>query len=243
VGFSVFGVTSLFIALGLLPIVRIVSRDREQVELRTQKLIHHGFRFFLWVIETLGVGRIDRRGVERLAEPGILVIANHPTLIDVIALVASMPQADCVVKQENFENPYMRTVLRWSGYLPNTGGQSLVDAASERLRAGRSLVLFPEGTRSPASGLGHLQRGAAHIALATGCDPLPVVITCDPPTLMKGQAWYEVPDRPFELRVSVGEPFPVKGFIERGENRVRASRALTASLTEVFEKGLANAGS
>jgi len=155
-----------------------------------------------------------------------------------VILVAVMPQADCIVKEENFVNPFMRGMLKATGYMPNLGGPALVDTCVARLRAGRSLLLFPEGTRSPKSGLGTFCRGAARIALVTGQDLLPVLITCDPPTLMKGQAWYDVPDRPFELHVRVAEPLPIEGFMARDESRAKTARALTASLREVFEKGL-----
>ena len=71
-------------------------------------------------------------------------------------------------------------------------------------------------------------------------DLLPVLITCDPPTLMKGQAWYQVPARRFELRVRVGEPISVDEFCSSTESRPMVARALTLNLRETFEKGLAS---
>jgi 1-acyl-sn-glycerol-3-phosphate acyltransferase len=189
------------------------------------------------------LGRIHVEGAERLTSPGSLVVANHPTLIDVVALIAYMPQADCVVKQANFDNPFMRGMLRGAGYLPNSAGPKLVEECVRRLRSGRSLVLFPEGTRSPEKGLGRMQRGAAHVALEAGCDLIPVVITCDPPALMKGVPWWIVPDRTFDLRLRVGEPLSLDELVARKESRAIAARALTARLRELFEKGMADAGS
>jgi 1-acyl-sn-glycerol-3-phosphate acyltransferase len=242
IGFAIFGIMSVLLTLTVAPLVRVFSSNAEEREMRTQWLVHRAFRFFLRIVEGLGVARIRVEGAERLAAPGSLVVANHPTLIDVIALIAHMPQADCIVKEQAFRNPLLRGMVMGAGYLPNTGGQALVDACSERLRAGRSLVLFPEGTRSPRGGLGTFQRGAAHIALATGCDLLPAMITCDPPTLMKGQHWYDVPERPFHLEVRVGEPLSAKEF-GVGVSRLRASRTLTASLREEFEKRMDRARS
>ena len=70
-----------------------------------------------------------------------------------------------------------------------TLGAHAVRHAVERLRAGHSVVVYPEGTRTPAEGLRPFQRGAAHIALRAGCDVVPVCITVTPRALMQGQGW------------------------------------------------------
>jgi 1-acyl-sn-glycerol-3-phosphate acyltransferase len=241
--FVLFGLTSFLPAIGVVPWIRLFSTTPAQRELRTQRLVHGCCVMFLRIVRSFGLMKVELRGTDRLSIPGTLVVANHPTLIDVVVLLSLMPQAYCVVKQASFANPFMRGLLTASGYLGNAGGQSVIDACAEKLRAGRSLILFPEGTRSPAGGLGPFQRGAAHLALTTGCDLLPAVITCDPPTLMKGQPWYDVPDRQFQLSVSVGETFEVREFVERPEHRVRVSRLLTANLREAFVKELAHARS
>ena len=60
-----------------------------------QGVVHRAARIFMGLIATLGVVKSVSRGVERLREAGPrLVVANHPTLIDVISLLALMPQAD-----------------------------------------------------------------------------------------------------------------------------------------------------
>jgi 1-acyl-sn-glycerol-3-phosphate acyltransferase len=86
------------------------------------------------------------------------------------------------------------------------------------------------------------RRGAAHIALESECIVLPVAITCEPPSLMKGQRWYEVPDRQIELTVRVLEPLQSKDFVEPGRSRGLAARKLTAALRERFEENLDCAG-
>lgn len=235
-----FGLFSILLAVTLAPLARLASRGEQERQLSGQRILQRSFISFCWLLEFLGLSRIRAHDVSRLSEPGTLVVANHPTLIDAVVLIAAMPQADCIVKQVNFANPFMRGMVEAAGYLPNLGGQALVDACAARLRAGRSLLLFPEGTRSPERGLGSFQRGAARIALAAECDLLPVLITCDPPTLMKGRPWYDVPDRRVEIRVRIAEPLRIEPFLGRDESRARTARALTSSLREVFEKGLAS---
>ena len=175
-----------------------------------QLLIHHAFRLFAWFMITIGLIRVTWVGRERLRERPILVVANHPTLIDVVLLVAAMPQADCIVKTAAERHPLLRRLVKGAGYIPNDRPEPLIAAGTECLRQGRSLLLFPEGTRSPEGRLGAFRRGAARIALRSGSDLVPVVITCSPPTLMKGQPWYDVPECAAHITLTVKEPIRVR---------------------------------
>ncbi len=185
--FVVFGLGGLALAGLVFPILRRLPGETRDREFRCQLAVHHCFRFFVRFMAMLGVNEVELRGVDSLRQPGQLVVANHPTLLDVVFLIALMPQADCVVKAEAWSNPFMRGAVRGAGYLPNDLGDRLVDVCAERLRAGRSLVLFPGGTRDPKGEIGSFRRGAAHIALRSGRPLRPVFIGCEPPSLMRGQ--------------------------------------------------------
>lgn len=242
--FAFFAVGGVAIAAVLFPLARRGAPDRASAERATQRVISRSFGFFCRaILEGLGLARIRWSGFGRLQPPGPhLIVANHPTLIDVVALLARIPQCDCVVRSSTFEDPFQRGVARGTGYIPSDRGRAVVDACAERLRRGRSLLLFPEGTRSPVHGLGPFRRGAARVALATGLDLVPVVITCEPPTLKRGQRWWEVPDRRFDLTLRVEEPVAVKPFLDAGDPPAVAARKLTAALRERFEKHLAAVG-
>ncbi len=240
VAFTVFGLGALLFAIVGFPGLRLIPGTAEDKELRAQRLVHVGFRLFVWFMERLGLIRVVRIGTERLRDSGAqLVVANHPTLIDVVLLIACMPQADCVVKHAHWRSRIMRRVVTGAGYIPNAEGDALVDACVRRLHQGRSLLLFPEGTRSPRQRLGPFHRGAAHIALRSGCDLVPVTIRCVPPTLAKGGRWYDVPHRTAQLTIEVGDPL-VAGARANGP---LAARTLTAALRGFYEERLLAGGS
>src|SRR5262249_33781239 len=167
-----------------------------------------------------------------------LYVANHPTLIDVVLLLARLPQADCVVKTAARRNPLMRSIVRRAGYLANHEGDALVDACSARIAEGRSVVLFPEGTRSPGGGLRRFQRVAAHITLTTGYPIGPRLIACRPPALRKGQRWHAVPDGVAEYVLRVAEPLPATRYLNAETPIPVAARRLTADLQALYERWL-----
>ena len=150
----------------------------------------------------------------------------------------SMPQADCVVKASHYHNPFLARAIKGAGYISDLDGPGLVADCVERLMRGRSVIVFPEGTRSPANDLGPFLRGAAHVALRAGCDPIPVTIKCEPPTLYRGRAWWDVPERQFTLTLTVDEPLVVKDVLEQPMALPRAARVLTTALRDHFERRL-----
>jgi 1-acyl-sn-glycerol-3-phosphate acyltransferase len=235
VAFVVFGAGALVVAFLVVPLLRLFPDRRRDPTLRVQSVVHHGFRWFEWFMSALGLIHVSRVGFDRLQGVGPrLVIANHPTLIDVVLLGASLPQADCIVKKAAWRNRYLRGVAAAAGYLPNDEGEALVEACVSRLRRDRTLLMFPEGTRSPDRRLGRLQRGAAHVALRSGVPLLPVVITCDPPTLMKGQAWYDVPGRAARLTLVAQEPIEPAAFVATALSGPAAARRLSREIEAVF---------
>lgn len=238
IGFGIAGPISLFLALIVFPLLRIAPGSREQSEIRAQYALHLAFRSFLALLARLGVLRVRCNGVEALQKPGILVVANHPTLIDALIVMSFMAQADCVVKPDHYDNFWLSSAVKGAGYIPGRNGPQMVESCVERLRSGRSLLIFPEGTRSPKGELGILGRGAAHIALHAGCDLIPVTIDCQPATLYHGLAWWNVPERRFTVTLTVGAPLSIESAVPEPTNRPRAARAITVALRDHFERRL-----
>ena len=236
-GFATFGVGALLIAIAVLPVLRWVPGDHQ---LRAQRVVHLAFRAWIRFAAALGLIRVRWRGRDRLPVRGPAVIAaNHPTLIDVVILIACLPQADCVVKGAAWRNPFLRGVIAGAGYLRNDRTDSFVESCAARVRGGRCLLLFPEGTRSPLRSLGPLRRGAAHVALRAGAPLIPVTITCEPPTLMKGQPWYRVPNRTVDFTIEVSEPL----WPDAAVPPAVAARQVTDEIREIYEGRLSRANS
>jgi len=134
------------------------------------------------------------------------------------------------VKRAAWSNAFLRGIVSTAGYIPNDAGSALVATCLERLRTGRSVLLLPEGSRSPMRGLGHLQRGAAHVALRSGAPITPVLVTCEPPALMKGQSWHDVPNPKLEFSLVVGDPLRSKQLTRPDVSQSIAARDLTTEL-------------
>ena len=235
--FALFGVGALVISVTMFPLLRLSTLNADTARRRIQRGMQLNFRAFMETMRVLGILTYRVDGAERLREPGRLIVANHPTLIDVVLLVSQMPEVDCIVKQGLWRNPFLRWPVSWAGYLQNAAGEELIGECSATLRRGHSLLVFPEGTRTVPGEPLRMQRGAAHIALAADSDILPVTITCDPPTLFKGNPWYRVPARRFHMHVVVGEPIAARTFIRENEAPARTARRVTQWMLAHFDAG------
>lgn len=161
----------------------------------------------------LGVLTYDCEGVEALRSMrGVVVVANHPSLIDVIFLMSFMSHTRAVVKAGVWRNPFMHGVVAAADYIPNLGeAEKLVEACSQALKERANLVIFPEGSRTPPGVRRRYQKGFARAALAAGAPVHIVTITVDPPTLLKGESWRNIPKRRPHWTIRVHERIDTLG--------------------------------
>jgi 1-acyl-sn-glycerol-3-phosphate acyltransferase len=136
----------------------------------------------------------------------LVVVANHPTLVDVTAVLARFDGLCCVVKAGLIRNVFVGRLLRMCGHIDGgdggaMSGAAVMQEALRRLEAGISVLVFPEGTRSPPGGLNAFRRGAFEIASRAGVRVRPLVLTCNPPALSKGVPFWRQPERMARLRI------------------------------------------
>jgi 1-acyl-sn-glycerol-3-phosphate acyltransferase len=232
--FALFGLGGLVLRVLVFPLLSLCVRAPRARVRAARATIRLSFRAFVGIMRGLGVLRYEVRGLDRLERGGLLILANHPTLIDTVFLMAFVRNADCIVKGSLWNNPFTRGPVRAAGYLCNDRGPELVADCIASLRAGGNLIVFPEGTRTPRGGVIELKRGAANIAVRGMRAVTPVLIGCEPPTLGKGDKWWHVPPRQVSFRIEVREDIPIERFGGPGVSDTVASRRLTEYLQHYF---------
>lgn len=240
--FAAFGVGGVLLTVTVFPVLLVFVRSPETRRRYAQRWISRGFSWFVGLMRCVGVLDYRVYGRERLARRDCIVIANHPSLIDVVLLISLMPEVDCVVKRQLWRNPFTGGPVRAAGYISNSEGPQLLEDCRAALRQGRRLLVFPEGTRTGPGRPLHFRRGVANIAVAAGADLLPIVILFSETTLTKGDHWYHIPRHKVQITIRVGEPIPVRPYLEAPGGRPRAVRRLTRDLRDYYVSQLARAG-
>jgi 1-acyl-sn-glycerol-3-phosphate acyltransferase len=234
--FSVFGLGGLVLRIVVFPILNLMVWERPLRTRLSRNVIRYAFRVFIGLLRVVGILRYEIIGLEKLERNGLLILANHPTLIDTVFLMAFVKQADCIVKSALCRNPFTRGPVLAAGYASNDSGVGLVEDCIESLRGGSNLIIFPEGTRTPGNDVITLKRGAANIAIRGGRKVTPVVIHCTPRMLGKGIKWWKVPPRRSRFRIEVRDDIDVQPFIAQAGNETLAARHLTDYLQNYFIK-------
>jgi 1-acyl-sn-glycerol-3-phosphate acyltransferase len=234
ISFFTFGTVGLLLGILVFPLLTLLMRNKERRIVVARDIIRLSFRAFVELMQFLGVLRYEIIGLDRLQRDGLLILANHPTLIDTVFLQAFVKHADCIIKAQLWSNPFTGGPLRAANYINNHQGVEMVADGIMSLQRGNSLIVFPEGTRTPASGDISLKRGAANIAVRGRRSITPVTIRCDPATLGKGEKWWQVPSRRALFRIEVGEDIAIDSFIADGVTEVLAARHLTTYLQHYF---------
>jgi len=149
------------------------------------------------------------RGADRIPAGAVIVTPNHTSYLDAVVLVAALgPRVYGFVAKREFEgNFFMRVLLRGFGaiFVERFDVQKSAehaDALVEAARAGRSLVIFPEGTLTRNSGLMPFRAGAFQAAAQAGVPVVPVALRGVRSVLRDG-TWYA---RRAPIAVTVGEP-------------------------------------
>lgn len=240
-GFLCFFTGGILFRLIVFPALNHLISDDRQRELTARRVVSISFYAFIRMLCGLQVLKleVDSQLKKRLAEEPLFICASHPTLIDVVILHGLINNANCIVKAALKQSFALSSPIKAAGYIANDSGPELIQACAESLARNDTLVVFPEGTRSVPNQSPKLHHGAAAIALASQRNITPIRITCTPPALMKGVAWYQVPERKMTISVQALEDIDVLPFmeLERQAGRPVAVRRLTSELKKrLFEQ-------
>jgi len=241
IAFTCFGLGGMLMTIFAFPLIAALTRDEAHRIRRVRKVIYYAFRFFVYMLRIGGV--IDSRfqGTERLENcRGALIIANHPSLLDTVFLMSRMPDVQCIIKNELWDNRYLGGVMRAAGYIRNDGDvETMLSQCSETLAAGQNILVFPEGTRSVPGENIKFQRGFANIATHFKAPIQLVTIKCEPSTLTKGSPWYAIPPRQARFDISFDEMLDMSDYL-RHEPRSLKVRKLTRELEQYYVGKLCN---
>jgi 1-acyl-sn-glycerol-3-phosphate acyltransferase len=231
-----FGLGGLLCSLTILPILQLWPTKPNLRVARVQRFVSWMFRAFVAMLSFAGIISVNTKNIEFLQQAkGLVVIANHPTLVDVVVLISLMPNAGCIVKQGLWRNPFFRGVLASAGYIPNRGADLLLHDCLQVLKNDTNLIIFPEGTRTLTGNIvNSFARGAANIALRTQTDILPVVLRTDVAGLTKQEPWYQIPRQTINMSVEIGISMSYLLYDAKQGNEAKMARQLTRDLQQFY---------
>ncbi len=170
-----------------------------------QKRLLHRFTCFwaslyTWLNPAWPVHIVGRAKIR--SDRATIMVANHLSLLDILVLFRTFAYFKWVSKIENFRIPFIGWNMSLNGYIKLRRGDhdsvlQMMEACENVLARGSSIMMFPEGTRSPTGRMRDFKSGAFELALSTRSPVQPIVIR------------------------GTGEALPKRGFVMRGRHPIR----------------------
>ena len=185
--------------LGFAVFCALPTRQPARRARRLRFVMSRGFRFMHDLLRWVRIVDFNpRRFRHEIPDGPCVMVANHPTLMDISALLATEKDLIFPVKPELFRSFWARPLLAAADHFEGAGTDThsvgqMIDAGVERVRRGARVIVFPEGTRSPQDGLHPFGRVAFEIAVRANVDIVPIVITCRPRWLTKERSFFDPP--------------------------------------------------
>jgi 1-acyl-sn-glycerol-3-phosphate acyltransferase len=197
-----------------------------------RRVIMAAFRFYLHFLEAFCACRFDVRALDTLRdERPLVLVGNHPSLLDVILVVSRLPNVTCVMKASLMRNLLLGAAARLARYIPNDAPLAMVHRSRDELHAGAHLLIFPEGSRTRHFPMDPCTPGAGLIAARAQAPVQTLLLDFSSPYLGKAWPLFRRPELPLRVSVRVGRRFPPPANVA----------AFTRELDDYFRTALAPA--
>lgn len=200
---------SLAVTLG------VVRRDPELFRRMQRRWAGGLVRFWGVQVEVHGA---DHMEVGR----SYVVMSNHVSYVDIVALFLALPIIPgFLAKRELTRIPFLAQALRSGGHVVIDRGQTTavqtIQNAAQQVRGGKTVLIFPEGTRGDSGTVGTFKKGGFYLAKASGVPILPVGLRGTREIFPKGSLLV----RPGKIEVHIGPPLPAEEISQRSESQLR----------------------
>ncbi len=173
-----------------------------------RKLISASLAFYLLFLRLFCSVRLDASALDTVChDRPLIVVANHPSLLDAVILLSQLPNAACVMKGSLRRNPLFGPMARLSGYIGNEDPMGMIRQACSELAKGAHIVIFPEGTRTQTFPLNPFSEATAFISARSGVPVQTLFLEFSTPYLGKAWPLLKKPTLPLRITVTLGRKF------------------------------------
>lgn len=155
-------------------------------------------------------------GAENIdAARSYVIMSNHASHVDIVALFLALPVIPgFLAKSELDKVPFLSTALRAGGHVVIDRGKhssalGTLKLAAEEVRNGKTIVVFPEGTRGDSATVGPFKKGGFHLAKEAGVPIIPVGVRGSRDVLPKHGRLL----KPGRVEVHIGQPISAEDVV------------------------------
>lgn len=238
--FSIFGAGAIFFNYILFPAISVLVK-KENRRQKFCKTIHKTWKYFTELMKKTGLIKVNFTNHEKLNNPhGKIIVANHPSFIDIVILIGFLPNTLCIAKKEIKRNPFMGNIVKSLYLINDEDNDKMLEESVEILNQGYNIIIFPTGTRTTDGEDLKLHKGAAVMALHTGADIIPIHISCDTKFLVKHQKFYDAGDKTPTYTITVNNEIKTSDFKEQNLTQIQKRNRVNQAIKEKIKSASMN---
>ena len=219
--FCIFGVGALFISFIIFPTIGLLAPEQSKKMIYAD-VIHSTWKFFINLLQKIDIIKIKFNDEKLLSDlSGKVIVASHPTFIDIVILIGTIPNSTCLAKKETLKNPFFSNIVKSIYIINDTELEKFKSETDKFLKAGFNIIIFPSGTRTTDKEDTKLHKGSAVIALNSNAGIIPIKITTDYPFLQKNGSICDIGEQPVTYNIEVKDEIYPQNYANLTEIKAR----------------------
>ena len=238
--FGFFGCGALIINYIVFPLGAVFIK-KEKRKAFYCNVVHGTWKFFNRMMEKNGIIKIMIQNPQSLLSvKGKIIVANHPSFIDIVILIGTVPDTICIAKKELKKNIFMGNIVKSLFLINDENQEDMLKESALLLNKGYNLIIFPTGTRTLENEKLKLHKGAAMLALHTKTDIVPVYIHCDYKFLAKNEKIYDAGEKTVTYTITVNDPIQIEDFSKQDLTEIQLRNRVNNAIKEKISAPLKN---
>ena len=195
-------------------------------------IIHYAWKFFVYFMMILGLFKLDIKNLSKIENK--VIVATHPSFIDIVILIALIPHSTCFVKKELAYNPILKNLVNSIFITNEVELEELKSESKKMLDLGFNVIIFPSGIRHRRNEFPKIKKGASLIALNANKNIVPIRFFSNNDFMFINQPFYKVGEKRVTFEIEQMSEINVQDFISASEIVSKKK------ITQQIEKSLYN---
>jgi 1-acyl-sn-glycerol-3-phosphate acyltransferase len=228
VSMTLFGIAAL--AINTLCWLLAALPRSKRLETFARCMLYYLMRFWMWYLCAVGILAVTFPKIGELRRMrGIVLVANHPSLLDICWVLAASPHVTCYIKSDIRKNSFFNAIARMAGYVSNDSGLDGLHEAVARVNEGDILCVFPEGTRTQRPPMNPMKPGFALVARQAGAPIQILYIRTNSISFSKG-VFFRCGPMPIRIDIALGPRFEPDSSLYAHRSATRVEKAMRSDL-------------
>ena len=208
ISFFVFGCGAVLLNFFVFPFIK-------NNKILCSDIIHYAWKFFVNFMIMLGLFKLEIKKLSKIENK--IIVATHPSFIDIVILIALIPHSTCFVKKELAHNPILKNLVNSIFITNEVDLDELKSKSKEMLDMGFNVIIFPSGIRHRRNEFPKIKKGASLVALNSNKNIIPIKFFTDYDFMFINQPFYEVGEHRVTFEVEQMPEINVQDFISDSE--------------------------